>query len=105
VRPEPGTLSWAEGQVPTPHGTIDVQWGRDHGGFQLHVCGPRGTRGEVAVPVSGADPVVSVNGHVVWQGSRFVAANAANVGGAVRAGGYLRLTGVSGGSVTVTVTS
>ena len=39
VDPHPGSLSWAEGNVPTPHGTIEVRWAqqRSSGRFALQV--------------------------------------------------------------------
>lgn len=104
VKPEPGDLSWAEGRVPTPHGAIGVSWSSADGGrlFGMRVTAPKGTEGVIAVPVSGAaDPVVAVDGHVVWHGGRFSAA--AGVGAAHRQGGYVYLTGVRGGAHTVTV--
>ena len=53
VAPQPGDLRWAQGQVPTPHGPIDVRWTGDHGRFVLWLRAPRGTSGTVAVPASG----------------------------------------------------
>jgi alpha-L-rhamnosidase len=31
VQPQPGSLSWTVGQVPTPHGPLAVNWGRASG--------------------------------------------------------------------------
>jgi alpha-L-rhamnosidase len=63
VEPHPGSLSWVEGNVPTPHGTIDVRWAQDlpSGRFALQVTGPKGTSGTISVPVprSGARVTVS----------------------------------------------
>src|SRR5262249_14776778 len=51
VRPHPGSVTWAQGQVPTPHGPLTADWRNDESGrFTLTVSGPRGTRGSVAVP-------------------------------------------------------
>lgn len=60
VRPEPGGLRWAQGQVPTPHGPIRVQW-RQGTGFTIRVDVPDATSGRIAVP-AGARSVVRVNG-------------------------------------------
>lgn len=59
VQPQPGSLGWAEGRIPTPHGPITVRWSRSHGRFTLTVTVPRGTSGTVTVPVTGA---VTVDG-------------------------------------------
>ena len=47
VQPHPGTLSWAEGQAPTPHGPVTVDWGHQAAGgeFALRVSAPPGTSG------------------------------------------------------------
>jgi alpha-L-rhamnosidase len=62
VDPHPGSLSWAEGNVPTPHGTIDARWAQQSssGRFALQVTAPRRTTGTLTVPVprSGADVMV-----------------------------------------------
>jgi alpha-L-rhamnosidase len=62
VKPYPGTLSWAEGNVPTPHGTIGVRWAQDHssGRFALQVSAPNSTRGTISVPVPRSGAVVTV---------------------------------------------
>jgi hypothetical protein len=54
VQPRPGSVAWARGQVPTPHGPITAD--RQHtgrGAFTLTVRAPHGTRGSVAVPTDG----------------------------------------------------
>jgi len=62
VAPRPGSLRWAEGDVPTPHGTIAVRWARSPGSgrFSLQVSAPAHTRGTVAVPVGKAGATVTV---------------------------------------------
>jgi alpha-L-rhamnosidase len=68
VQPHPGDLSWAEGQAPTPHGPLAVQWGQRHGRFAVDVTAPAGTSGTVVVPASAAGhAVVTVNGRVAWR--------------------------------------
>jgi alpha-L-rhamnosidase len=52
VKPHPGSLSWTEGEVPTPHGPLAVRWAHDDSGsFSLSVSAPSGTSGDVSVPV------------------------------------------------------
>jgi alpha-L-rhamnosidase len=62
VEPHPGTLSWVEGDVPTPHGTIAVRWAQDTatGRFSLQVATPAGTSGTISVPVLRPGSVVTV---------------------------------------------
>ncbi|HEX4255051.1 MAG TPA: alpha-L-rhamnosidase C-terminal domain-containing protein, partial [Streptosporangiaceae bacterium] len=68
VAPHPGDLSWAEGQVPTPHGTLAVKWGQRGGVFTLAVTAPAGTSGTVVIPSAAAKhAVVTVNGRVTWR--------------------------------------
>ena len=72
VQPQPGSLSWAEGQVPTPHGPLTVKWGRARGGeFDMEVSAPDGTSGTIAVPATGRDTAITVNGIRVWDHGRF----------------------------------
>ncbi len=53
VKPHPGTLAWAQGQVPTPRGSLVVKWAKDTAGqFRLQVISPAGTGGEVWVPLA-----------------------------------------------------
>jgi alpha-L-rhamnosidase len=68
VAPHPGDLSWAEGQVPTPHGTLGVKWGLRGGVFTLAVTAPGGTKGTVVIPAGAArHAAVTVNGRVAWR--------------------------------------
>lgn len=102
VQPHPGDLAWAEGQAPTPHGAVRVAWAAQSGAgeFAMSVTAPAGTSGTVAVPVNGAaDPVVAVDGQVVWSGGSFTPA--AGVTGGHRDGDYVDLTGVQPGTYTV----
>lgn len=55
VRPQPSTLAWAQGQVPTAHGPLAVRWAQDTTGqFHLQVVAPAGIGGEVWVPLASA---------------------------------------------------
>jgi hypothetical protein len=58
VRPHPGSVTWARGQLPTPHGPLRVGWtaGTGRHTFTLTVDAPPGTSGTVSVPTNG-DPV------------------------------------------------
>ena len=60
VEPHPGSLSWVEGDVPTPHGTIDVRWAQDQssGRFALQVTAPARTTGTISVPVPRSGAVI-----------------------------------------------
>ncbi len=62
VDPHPGSLSWAEGNVPTPHGTIEVRWAQQpsSGRFALQVTAPSRTTGTLTVPVPRTGAVVTV---------------------------------------------
>jgi hypothetical protein len=55
VKPHPGTLAWAQGQVPVGSGSLAVRWAADASPqFHLQVVSPAGTRGEVWVPLLSA---------------------------------------------------
>jgi hypothetical protein len=92
VQPHPVSVTWAEGQLPTPHGSLDVSWRQASGQFTLRVTAPRGTSGDVSVPVTSADAEVTVNGRAVW------ADGGSRESGAVLSGGYVTLHDVRGGT-------
>lgn len=50
VRPHPGSVSWARGQLPTPHGPLRVSWTNGPHVFGLTVIAPAGTTGTVILP-------------------------------------------------------
>jgi alpha-L-rhamnosidase len=62
VQPHPGSLSWVEGDVPTPKGMIAVRWAQDHatGRLALLASAPPGTTGIISVPVPNSGAVVTV---------------------------------------------
>ena len=102
VQPHPGSLSWAEGQAPTPHGAVSVSWAgtRSTQQFSMEVTAPAGTTGTIAVPTYGtSNPVVEVNGKVVWQDGGFTATS--GVTGAHADTNFVYLTGVQPGTYTV----
>jgi alpha-L-rhamnosidase len=76
IKPQPGSQPWAEGQVPTPHGAIVVQWGQDttNQQFDLQAQVPASTNGTLAIPISSQQATVQVNGQVVWSNGSFQAA-------------------------------
>ena len=61
IQPHPGTVTWARGQLPTPHGPLDVSWNAGGGGFSLSVTAPAGTQGTVSLPVNGKSVRVRVD--------------------------------------------
>lgn len=99
VRPTPGSVAWARGQVPTPHGPLTADWQHPAAGvFTLEVHAPRGTRGTVAVPTDGRGVAVAVDGRRVWTGGRATAK-----GVSAGADGRITLTDLGPGAHTVTV--
>jgi alpha-L-rhamnosidase len=103
VQPHPGDLAWAEGQAPTPHGNVQVDWAGESGAqqFSMSVTAPSGTAGTIAVPTYGAaSPVVEVGGQVAWSGGQFTAT--AGISGASQDASYVYLTGVQPGTYLVT---
>jgi alpha-L-rhamnosidase len=102
IQPHPGDLAWAEGQVPTPHGTIGVSWAGESGvnQFSMQVTAPAGTSGTIAVPTYGAaNPVVAVNGVTAYSGGAFHPVT--GVGGAHADANFVYLTGVQPGGYSV----
>jgi hypothetical protein len=70
VKPMPGDVTWAKGQVPTPNGPINVFWytNADFGLFFLNVNSPAGTTGTISVPVSNSSVFVWVDSQPAWNG-------------------------------------
>lgn len=65
VAPQPGSLGWAEGAVPTPHGHITVKWASSPAGFVIAIQAPGGTTGTVVLPKGASRYSVTVNGKPV----------------------------------------
>jgi alpha-L-rhamnosidase len=65
VDPQPGSLAWAEGAVPTPQGDITVKWASGAGGFRISITAPGRTRGTVVLPQGVSRYSVTVNGQLV----------------------------------------
>lgn len=53
VRPFFGSLAWARGSVPTPHGSVRVSWARNAGAITVHVQSPAGVRVRLVLPGNG----------------------------------------------------
>ncbi|WP_344819473.1 alpha-L-rhamnosidase C-terminal domain-containing protein [Actinoplanes cyaneus] len=65
VVPHPGTVTWAKGVVPTPHGRLTVSWEGTAGSFTLRITAPAGTRGRVTLPDGTGRTRVTVDGRTV----------------------------------------
>ena len=52
LRPQPGGVRWAQGEVPTPHGPIKVSW-EQGSTFRLTVEVPQGTTAQLQLPLTG----------------------------------------------------
>jgi hypothetical protein len=102
VDPHLGSLSWAEGQVPTPYGPIDIRVTHDGGQFSVRVTAPAHSSGTIALPVS-ATSHVSVNSTAVWANGRPLSGSgvSAHSGQA----GTINLTIPAGGPYLVSATS
>lgn len=65
VRPYPGDVEWAEGQLPTPQGPFRVAWRSMAASFELTVHVPLHTRGTVSLPTRGKSAMVLRSGKSV----------------------------------------
>ncbi|MGI5460840.1 alpha-L-rhamnosidase C-terminal domain-containing protein [Streptomyces sp. CA-249302] len=83
VRPHPGDVTWAQGQLPTPHGPLRVAWENSATVFRLGVDVPKGTRGAVVVPGDSRRLSVRMGGRLVWDGRRALDGRVADVDGRV----------------------
>ncbi|KAL3427334.1 alpha-l-rhamnosidase [Phlyctema vagabunda] len=70
VKPHPGDVAWARGQVPTPNGPIVVDWTSvgNHHNFALTVTAPMGSKGVISVPVLGGETPVFLDEQMIWDG-------------------------------------
>jgi alpha-L-rhamnosidase len=86
IAPEPGDVSWAQGQIPTPSGALVSRWrhGDSDAPFTLTMSAPSGTSGTVAVPLLGHSRTIAMDGQIVWQdGAPAAGVTAAERDGAV----------------------
>lgn len=93
IKPIPaGGVTWANGQVPTPWGAIDVSWtlAQADYSFYMDLDIPTSTSGFISVPVTTRLDVVAVNGVVVTN--------------ATQTPGYIKFAHGASGKHTVTVT-
>jgi hypothetical protein len=97
IKPMPGDVQWAQGQVPTPNGAISVSW-NNTASFSLTVSTPKEGTGAVSVPVSSSTTPVFVNSVQVWP------ASTPNSFNPQFADGYVELQ-VTGGDYSITVGS
>jgi hypothetical protein len=70
VRPQPGDVRWAQGQLPTPHGALRVAWENTGSTFHLDVHVPTATRATVSLPGDPGRLTVRAHGRVLWDGDR-----------------------------------
>ncbi|KFZ02232.1 hypothetical protein V500_00340 [Pseudogymnoascus sp. VKM F-4518 (FW-2643)] len=63
-----GGITWAKGQVDTPHGPLVVDWTTENTKTQIQitVTVPKGTKGTVSVPVSSEKVMVAVDSKLVY---------------------------------------
>jgi alpha-L-rhamnosidase len=65
VRPRPpSALNHVKATVPTPHGSISVEWRKTEGKVTLRVSVPKGTTAEVILP-SGEKHVLPDGNHIL----------------------------------------
>ena len=61
IRPQPGTLSFAKGKIPTPRGPISVDW-ENGPSFQMKLTLPDGISARLELPATPSSTGVSING-------------------------------------------
>lgn len=102
-QPHLSGLSFAQGRLATPAGTLGASWHVDNQGrLRAQLSVPRGTPGTIAVPVTDTGSTVRFSGHIVWSDG------AADAAGVSRDGGYVvvpvaTLPGAGERNLTVTV--
>ncbi len=99
IVPHPGSLVWAQGAVPTPHGSLSANWRSENGSFTLGLNAPSGTSGRVGVPTFGTQVRVTVDGQVAWD------AGHSEAYGAHSDGTFVYLDGIPSGRHTIESTS
>ncbi len=66
VAPHPGDLKWAQGTIPTPHGSISIRWRRNaHKSFLLTMSAPSRTSGTVTIPLLDRNGTIARSGKIV----------------------------------------
>lgn len=90
VLPHPGaTTDWAQGAVPTPHGSVQAAWRRRGSALSVTVDGPAETTYTAGVPLR-PGVVVRRDGTVVWRDGTAQAA------GVTARDGYVQIAGITG---------
>lgn len=89
IAPQTGDLTSTQGSLKTPYGDIKVAWTHDvhNRTFTEQLDAPAGAVNQIRVPTYGARTRVTVNGRLVWDGTRAFAY------GAHVENGYVVLTG------------
>ncbi len=107
IGPHPGTVAWAEGQVPTPRGAISTMFKQDPASatFTLRSTVPANSTGTIAVPAVGATSVIHINGQLVWNNG--ISHPAPGITNARAANGYVLfdISPAAAGTTTFTVVS
>ncbi|MEP7184376.1 MAG: alpha-L-rhamnosidase C-terminal domain-containing protein [Rhodanobacter sp.] len=91
IKPHPGSVAWARGALPTPHGPLQLGWIQHAGGMQMTLTVPSGTSGTIALP-SDVPAKVWMDGQLAWDGKHALEHEASTDGG------YIELHHVGGGS-------
>ena len=73
IAPHPGDLKWAQGSIPTPHGSITIRWRRNaRRSFLLTMSTPSRTSGTVTIPLLDRNGTIARHGKIVWSHRRAV---------------------------------
>lgn len=91
IKPHPGSIAWARGQLPTPYGPLKLSWRQHAGSMSMKVTVPVGTSGTIALPAD-VSAKVWMDGQLAWDGKHALAYEAGVDGG------YIALHHVGAGS-------
>jgi hypothetical protein len=80
IEPHPGSIAWARGALPTPHGPLTLGWRQHAGGLSMDLTVPKGTSGTISLP-SAVPAKVWIDGQLAWDGRHALAYAAAADGG------------------------
>ncbi len=61
IRPNPSSLAFAKGKIPTPRGPITIQW-ENGSSYQMKLSLPEGMTARLELPASPSSKSVSING-------------------------------------------
>jgi len=70
VRPQPGGVDWATGQLPTPQGPLGIEWENSAHVFRITVHVPGHTQGSVTFPGHARRQHVRAGRWTLWDGRR-----------------------------------